>query len=192
MLLRPLRRREDRIARPARVRIRRRKPCTLWRRRLFGWYVRLLTRDLRGSAWSGSGGTGHLLVDLFDRHRPPAWMRRGHAAPVDSGSTAQRYGLAGRRVKPTSNRATLRGGRGAGKHVPTRGPGGQILHGLWRTACYPRRRVVSVRASRVPHGARLPRARRTRRRSVGRRKTRSDLVEQGVADVSSSSAQLSV
>ena len=42
-LLRPLRRRADRIARPARVRIRRRKPCTLCRRRLFGWYVRLLT-----------------------------------------------------------------------------------------------------------------------------------------------------
>ena len=42
-LLRPLRRREDRIERPARVRMRSRKPCTLWRRRLFGWYVRLLT-----------------------------------------------------------------------------------------------------------------------------------------------------
>jgi hypothetical protein len=36
-LLRPLRRREDRIERPARVRMRSRKPCTLWRRRLFGW-----------------------------------------------------------------------------------------------------------------------------------------------------------
>jgi hypothetical protein len=36
-LLRPLRRREDRIDRPARVRMRSRKPCTLWRRRLFGW-----------------------------------------------------------------------------------------------------------------------------------------------------------
>jgi hypothetical protein len=42
-LLRPLRRLEDRIERPARVRMRSRKPCTLWRRRLFGWYVRLLT-----------------------------------------------------------------------------------------------------------------------------------------------------
>jgi hypothetical protein len=36
-LLRPLRRLEDRIERPARVRMRSRKPCTLWRRRLFGW-----------------------------------------------------------------------------------------------------------------------------------------------------------
>ncbi len=41
--LRPLRRRAETIARPARVRIRSRKPCTLARRRLFGWKVRLLT-----------------------------------------------------------------------------------------------------------------------------------------------------
>jgi len=45
-LLRPLRRREARMARPARVRMRRRKPCVLCRRRLFGWYVRLLTSQL--------------------------------------------------------------------------------------------------------------------------------------------------
>jgi hypothetical protein len=35
-LARPLRRREERIARPARVRMRSRKPCFLCRRRLFG------------------------------------------------------------------------------------------------------------------------------------------------------------
>ena len=40
--LRPLRRRLDRIERPARVRMRRRKPWVLCRRRLFGWNVRLL------------------------------------------------------------------------------------------------------------------------------------------------------
>lgn len=39
---RPLARREVSTARPARVRIRRRKPCFLARRRLFGWKVRLL------------------------------------------------------------------------------------------------------------------------------------------------------
>ena len=38
---RPLRRRPETIARPARVRMRRRKPCTRARRRLFGWKVRL-------------------------------------------------------------------------------------------------------------------------------------------------------
>lgn len=37
---RPLRRREAMIERPARVRMRRRKPCTLARRRLLGWKVR--------------------------------------------------------------------------------------------------------------------------------------------------------
>ncbi len=37
ILARPLRRRFERIERPARVRMRKRKPCTLWRRRLFGW-----------------------------------------------------------------------------------------------------------------------------------------------------------
>ncbi|CAN5807663.1 hypothetical protein BH09ACT7_BH09ACT7_34080 [soil metagenome] len=38
---RPFFRRPDTIARPARVRIRSRKPCTRARRRLFGWKVRL-------------------------------------------------------------------------------------------------------------------------------------------------------
>jgi hypothetical protein len=40
---RPLWRRAARTARPARVRMRSRKPCVLARRRLFGWNVRLLT-----------------------------------------------------------------------------------------------------------------------------------------------------
>jgi hypothetical protein len=40
--VRPLRRRAARIARPARVRMRSRKPWTLARRRLFGWKVLLL------------------------------------------------------------------------------------------------------------------------------------------------------
>jgi hypothetical protein len=43
---RPLRRRAATIARPARVRIRNRKPCVFARRRLFGWNVRLLTVGL--------------------------------------------------------------------------------------------------------------------------------------------------
>jgi len=44
--LRPLRRRAEIIARPARVRIRRRKPWVRLRRRLLGWKVRLLTGKL--------------------------------------------------------------------------------------------------------------------------------------------------
>ncbi len=46
--LRPLRRRPAKMARPARVRIRRRNPCVLLRLRLFGWNVRLLTRATPG------------------------------------------------------------------------------------------------------------------------------------------------
>ena len=42
---RPFWRRDARIERPARVRMRRRKPCFLERRRLFGWKVRLDTRS---------------------------------------------------------------------------------------------------------------------------------------------------
>jgi len=49
---RPLRRRAARIARPALVRMRSRKPCVFARRRLFGWNVRLLTGDSRlGAAY---------------------------------------------------------------------------------------------------------------------------------------------
>ena len=75
---RPLRLRAARMARPARVRMRSRKPCVLARRRLFGWNVRLLTgtpgQDLvavlssgfasvrPGPLPAGPAGTG--------RHRP--------------------------------------------------------------------------------------------------------------------------
>jgi hypothetical protein len=49
---RPLRRRLARMARPARVRMRRRKPCLRARRRLLGWYVRLLTSGSSRRGWS--------------------------------------------------------------------------------------------------------------------------------------------
>jgi hypothetical protein len=51
-LLRPLRRRAARIARPARVRMRRRNPWVRARRRLFGWKVRLLTAESPGTGSS--------------------------------------------------------------------------------------------------------------------------------------------
>src|SRR5665811_873320 len=51
--VRPLPRRAARIARPARVRMRSRKPWVLARRRLFGWKVRLVTSF-------SNGGEGHL------------------------------------------------------------------------------------------------------------------------------------
>jgi hypothetical protein len=63
---RPFRRRAARTARPARVRMRSRNPCVFARRRLFGWNVRLLTRDSRyGSC-----------------HRPPPWGRLSACASL--------------------------------------------------------------------------------------------------------------
>jgi hypothetical protein len=54
---RPLRRRAEMIARPARVRIRRRKPWVRLRRRLLGWNVRLLTGKLPPSSGTRQLGT---------------------------------------------------------------------------------------------------------------------------------------
>src|SRR6266550_6392471 len=54
---RPLRLRAARMARPARVRMRSRKPCVFARRRLFGWNVRLLT---------GAPGRDHVAGTLDD------------------------------------------------------------------------------------------------------------------------------
>ncbi len=57
--LRPLSRRAATMVRPARVRMRNRKPCVLARRRLFGWKVRLLTaRVSEGRASSTRDGPG--------------------------------------------------------------------------------------------------------------------------------------
>ena len=52
---RPLRRRAERMARPARVRMRRRKPCFLWRLRLFGWKVRFTTCSGKSVGRDGGG-----------------------------------------------------------------------------------------------------------------------------------------
>ena len=79
-LERPLRRRDDRIERPARVRMRRRKPCFLARRRLFGWNVRLLTgipHDsgggplMLGVVLAVSGAHQVVRSEPVDGHRSP-------------------------------------------------------------------------------------------------------------------------
>lgn len=59
---RPLRRRLATISRPARVRIRSRKPCTRARRRLFGWKVRLPLATAFSSFVSRSKSPGHPSV----------------------------------------------------------------------------------------------------------------------------------
>lgn len=82
-LARPLRRRSARIARPARVRMRRRKPCFLARRRLFGWKVRLLTvlsLTVQSLACTESGMA--VLGRSTTTARPRHTSDRGHAADV--------------------------------------------------------------------------------------------------------------
>ncbi len=78
---RPLARRAARIARPARVRMRSRKPCVLARRRLLGWKVRLLTdRSWEGAGTSRSGlgllGRSTCTTGGRSRRAPPATPMR--------------------------------------------------------------------------------------------------------------------
>jgi hypothetical protein len=97
---RPLRRRADRMARPARVRMRRRKPWVLARRRLFGWKVRLLTSVLRN--WSGPGG----LMSAGGRPDQPQSEARARLRTSITGMRKRptgrrlRYASASHRVKP--------------------------------------------------------------------------------------------
>lgn len=55
-------------ARPARVRMRSRNPWVFARRRLFGWYVRLLTASLQGTSWK----VAHLAYKNFSGRN--AWV----------------------------------------------------------------------------------------------------------------------
>jgi hypothetical protein len=67
---RPLRLRAARTARPARVRMRSRKPCVFARRRLFGWNVRLLT----GTPGKGSDeGTRDYRVLISESTQATTW-----------------------------------------------------------------------------------------------------------------------
>ena len=101
------------MARPARVRMRRRKPCVLARRRLFGWKVRLLTwisvgcgaRPTSGTPARRPGGAGGGRCDRNRQAHGTAEVLRteprghGHAKEV-ADTLGQRYGSAGTRVKP--------------------------------------------------------------------------------------------
>jgi hypothetical protein len=78
--VRPLRRRAATMARPARVRIRRRKPCVRLRRRLLGWNVRLLTRKLPQLAGNGLGW--RLQESTLDAGVSDLLTVRGPAKPV--------------------------------------------------------------------------------------------------------------
>ena len=99
---RPLRRRAEMIARPARVRMRSRNPWVFARRRLLGWKVRLLTCGLQdgGSAAGFLGRTIPVTRSPYPRRgRPPARGGRTHdPSTVRNGAgrgqtAASRYGL---------------------------------------------------------------------------------------------------
>jgi hypothetical protein len=99
---RPLRRRAAMIARPARVRIRNRKPWVLALRRLFGWKVRLLTTD---STIMLSEGTRTAPGRHGSRRGRRRWIGdesvpAERAARNDCCQASTRYVLAGWRVKP--------------------------------------------------------------------------------------------
>jgi hypothetical protein len=138
---RPLARRAERMARPARVRIRRRNPWVLARRRVFGWKVRLLTCGLLNVPCRG-GLTS----------RPRMRHRSSSARPLyGTGPCAERSNAPARRLRhPT---ITPPGCSLAGHHVRSRGRSGKkITAGLWTTGCWPARGVVSVTgvAGRAP------------------------------------------
>jgi hypothetical protein len=78
---RPLRLRAARTARPARVRMRSRKPCVLARRRLFGWNVRLLTGAPGQGSWLHAGST--TAVRVSDSPQATIWNTAVcHACPA--------------------------------------------------------------------------------------------------------------
>ncbi len=82
---RPLARRVEMMARPARVRMRSRKPWVFARRRLFGWNVRLLTVDaFRTVARSRAAPTARELriYRAVPRTRKPPPVKDGVANPL--------------------------------------------------------------------------------------------------------------
>jgi hypothetical protein len=114
---RPLRRRPARMARPARVRIRSRKPCVRARRRLFGWKVRLplLTVDSPGRRRGSVPAAGLLKVPgTVVQSRDTARGGRSHWSAVVLGGREDRrdrrrtrftpaYAAAREPVKPPSD-----------------------------------------------------------------------------------------
>jgi len=84
---RPLCLRAARTARPARVRMRSRKPCVFARRRLFGWNVRLLT---------GAPGKGILAVRLQGSRHPGPRRVLTDPTGTDRSHGLKRPGLARR------------------------------------------------------------------------------------------------
>ena len=159
---RPLRRRAARIARPARVRIRRRKPWVLARRRLFGWKVRLLTRVSKTS-----GGPRMCRATRFrlprsncsqDTHRVRAASGRASRGHREGCNTVLPAVLAGqmratRRIDPPTRRAPSEEHAASGLHPgrPSPRPSPATTIGLRRPEARPvDHDVVDGRQERRP------------------------------------------
>ena len=128
---RPLRRRAARIARPARVRMRRRKPWVLARRRLFGWKVRLLTRVSNYIGWASHVPRDQVQaaeIELLPGHASRACgVRARQQGPSRrlQYRTSRRTGRSNARDSPerSSHARTGRTGRhptGLSPHLPSR------------------------------------------------------------------------
>ncbi len=118
---RPLRRRPARMARPARVAIRARKPCVLARRRLLGWKVRLLTVSSpsdRPGARGERPGKGGRCSRYAGRNRRPAQSTGMRKRPEEGsvkgtvhpcqGQTSRRHGRVDEAGHPGRRRADAR------------------------------------------------------------------------------------
>ena len=168
-------RRPARMARPARVRIRRRNPWVFARRRLFGWNVRLLTRGL---PYDGLERRQRCLSQGVEPMRPaPVGRPRRYEKQWKHGHATAAVGTArpahGTCVRPAwSNRTgagaaagnghrttdceppTVTGsvGRVVARHAAVCPHRGKKTDGLWTTACWgPLVWVASPSAGRLPY-----------------------------------------
>lgn len=104
---RPLRRRAARMARPARVRMRSRKPWVFARRRLFGWKVRLLTSGLQAQDASPAHGDAR------------QWLACQMRGMRNSRRVASRPSYVTGQARPRSNRRTSQSARVQVIHLST-------------------------------------------------------------------------
>jgi hypothetical protein len=112
-LARPLPRRAERIARPARVRIRSRKPWVRLRRRLLGWKVRLLT-----------GGLPRCSRSWWDVHLgDPTQNDQGRGRSAAAHSDFPTVRASPKPVKPAGRNGTRREGRMSSRHAGATGTG---------------------------------------------------------------------
>jgi hypothetical protein len=138
---RPLPRRDERIARPARVRMRSRKPWVFARRRLFGWKVRLLTRGLQKCLSSRARRPWASLWLSPCAHERSATRVRCTASPATSVTCALRKagGSSHRQLDLVTVRAAAPSGQtGSGGHDAPDPVPGQVGPGpAWHICTHP-------------------------------------------------------